>query len=187
MQLQYGFSNFKAKFQFYTQESGKFFCKKPRRKENTVTHILTSQIFSKQGEGRISIIQICQMKSVFSSFFLNYLIRKVFFSTAKSKIKIKHRSKILQKISHLSQNKQGMAATQKCLVNSQTKNVTEETGLIHRSLQHPYRQLIFFLYLGVVPCKAAQPLQKMESQKKEKDEKHYESCIERTQKMIGAY
>ena len=30
-----------------TQESGKSFCKNPKRKENTVTHILTSQIFSK--------------------------------------------------------------------------------------------------------------------------------------------
>ena len=30
-----------------TPESGKIFCKNPRRKENTVTHILTSQFFSK--------------------------------------------------------------------------------------------------------------------------------------------
>ena len=43
----------------------------------------------------------------------------------KSKIKIKHRRKILQKISHLSQNKQGMEATWKCLVNSQAENITE--------------------------------------------------------------
>ena len=62
-------------------------------------------------KGRFSIVQICQIKTVFSSFFLNDLIHEVFFSTAKNKIKIKHRSKILQKTSHLSQNKQGMEAT----------------------------------------------------------------------------
>ena len=73
-----------------------------------LSHIkFPAKFFLNMEKGRFSIIQICQIKSVFSSFFLNFLIHRVFFRTAKNKIKPKHKSKILQKISHISQNKQG--------------------------------------------------------------------------------
>ena len=73
-----------------------------------LSHIyIPAKFFLNREKGGFSIVQTCQIKSVFSFFFLNYLIHKVFFSTAKNKIKRKHRSKMLQKTSHLSQNKQG--------------------------------------------------------------------------------
>ena len=135
-----------------------------------MSHIyLPAKFFLNMEKERFSIIQTCQIKSVFSSFFLNDLIHNVFFSTAKNKIKIKHRSKILQKISHLSQNKQGMKATQKCLLNPQAEDFTERNRKIHGNLQDPYRQLIFFLYLDFTPCKAAQPLQRMKHEVVQKE------------------
>ena len=115
----------KPSFSFTLKKVAKFFAKNQGVKR-IMSHIhLPAKFFLNREKGQFSIIQICQIKSFFISFFLNYLIHKVFFSISKSKIKIKQRSKILQKISHLSQNKQGMEATLKCLVISQAENVTE--------------------------------------------------------------
>ena len=101
----------KPSFSFTLKKVTKTFAKIQGVKR-VMSHIyLRAKFFINMEMGRFSIIQICQIKSVFSSFFLNDLIHNVFFSTAKNKIKIKHRSKILQKISHLSQNKQSMKAT----------------------------------------------------------------------------
>ena len=52
-----------------------------------------------------------EIKGVFSSFYLNDLIHQSFLQHNKYKIKIKHRNKCYKKISHLSQNKQGITAT----------------------------------------------------------------------------
>ena len=99
----------KPSFSFTHKKVAKFFTKIQGVKR-VLSHIyLPANFFLNRVKGRISIIQICQIKSVFSSFFLNYLTHNVFFSTAKNKIKIKHRGKILQKIRRLSQNKQGRA------------------------------------------------------------------------------
>ena len=101
----------KPSFSFTLKKVANFFAKNQGVKR-ILSHIyLPANFFLNRVKGRISIIQICQIKSVFSSLFLIYLIHKVFLSTAKNKIKIKHRVKILQKISHFSQNKQGMEAT----------------------------------------------------------------------------
>ena len=161
----------KPSFSFTHKKVAKRFAKIQGVKR-ILSHIkFPAKFFLNMEKGRFSIIQICQIKSVFSSFFLNYLIHKVFFSTAKNKIKIKHRSKILQKISHLSQNKQGMEATQKCLVNSQAENITERNRFNSPKFIGPNRQLIFFLSLGFAPCKAAQPLQRMKHGVTEKGKK----------------
>ena len=97
----------KPSFSFTHEKLSKVFAKIEGVKR-ILSHIcLPANFFLNREKRQFSIIQICQIKSVFSSFILNYLIHKVFFSTARNKIKIKHSSKIL----HLSQNKQGMEAT----------------------------------------------------------------------------
>ena len=97
----------KPSFSFTHKKVAKRFAKIQGVKR-ILSHIkFPAKFFLNMEKGRFSIIQICQIKSVFSSFFLNFLIHRVFFRTAKNKIKPKHKSKILQKISHISQNKQG--------------------------------------------------------------------------------
>ena len=141
----------KPSFSFTHKKVAKRFAKIQGVKR-ILSHIkFPAKFFLNMEKGRFSIIQICQIKSVFSSFFLNDLIHKVFFSTAKNKIKIKHRSKILQKISHLSQNKQGMEATQKCLVNSQAENVTERNRFNSPKFIGPIQEAHLFFVFGLHP------------------------------------
>ena len=89
----------KPSFSFTYKKVAKLFAKIQDVKRILTQIYIPAKFFLNREKGGFSIIQICQIKSIFSSFFLNYLIHKVFFSTAKNKIKIKHRSKTLQKIS----------------------------------------------------------------------------------------
>ena len=62
-----------------------FFFSKNQGVKRILLHIyLPAKFFLNREKGRFSIIQISQIKSFFSSFFVNYLIHKVFFSTTKS-------------------------------------------------------------------------------------------------------
>ena len=124
----------KPSFSFTHKKVAKRFAKIQGVKR-ILSHIkFPAKFFLNMEKGRFSIIQICQIKSVFSSFFLNYLIHKVFFSTAKNKIKIKHRSKILQN-NHIFL-KTSKVWKQLCNVWSthKQKMLLKEIGLIHRSL-----------------------------------------------------
>ena len=82
----------KPSFSFTHKKVAKFFAKIQGLKR-ILSHIyLPANFFLNREKGRFSITQTCQTKNVFSSLFLNYLIHKVFFSTAKKKIKRKHRT-----------------------------------------------------------------------------------------------